>query len=92
MRTRLMSVVSGLLLGLFAFAFVGVPQASAATGTAAVAQALKQGPVYVDPRAAAQLSKAQADALAQKIEKAGKPVFVAVLPATDEFPPQGLLS
>ncbi|MFJ6720111.1 hypothetical protein [Streptomyces sp. NPDC091259] len=92
MKTRLMSVLSGLLLGLLAFALVGAPQASADTGTAAVARALKQGPVYVDPRAEAQLPKAQADALARKIEKAGKPVFVAVLPATDEFPPKGLLS
>ncbi|CAM5458144.1 hypothetical protein STANM309S_05793 [Streptomyces tanashiensis] len=43
--------------------------------------ALREGPVYVDPGAAGQLSKSDADALAQKIEDAGEPVSVAVLPA-----------
>ncbi|MGW6555732.1 hypothetical protein ACWGBV_36415, partial [Streptomyces sp. NPDC055051] len=50
-----------------------------------------QGPVYVDPGAADQLSKADAAALAQKIEDAGKPLFVAVLPEGAEYPPQGLI-
>lgn len=79
MRTRLISVLSGLLLALSATALVVAPQASADTGTTTVAEALKKGPVYVDPRAEAQLSPAQADALAKKIKDAGKPVFVAVL-------------
>ncbi|MCX4690814.1 hypothetical protein [Streptomyces sp. NBC_01408] len=97
MRTRLISVrfgtlLSGLLLGLSATVLAVAPQASAATGPAVVAEALKEGPVYVDPRAEAQLPKAEADALAQKIKDAGKPVFVAVLPATSEFPADGLLS
>lgn len=92
MRTRLISVrigstLAGLLLALSTTALVGASQASAATGVAAVAEALKEGPVYVDPRAEAQLPKAEADALAKKIKDAGKPVFVAVLPATAEFPP-----
>ncbi|MER7467751.1 hypothetical protein [Streptomyces sp. NPDC097981] len=96
MRTRLISVrfgslLSGLLLALSATALVAAPQASAATGPAAVAEALKEGPVYVDPRAEAQLPKAQADALAKKIKDAGKPVFVAVLPATPEFPADSVL-
>ncbi|MGG8409037.1 hypothetical protein ACM614_21810, partial [Streptomyces sp. 12297] len=91
MRTRLISVLSGLLLALSATAFVAAPQAQADTGPAAVAEALRQGPVYVDPRAAGQLSAAQADALAQKIKDAGKPVFVAVLPAGDEFPAASVL-
>ncbi|MFE5810906.1 hypothetical protein [Streptomyces sp. NPDC056491] len=96
MRTRLISVrcgslLSGLLLALSATALVAAPQASAATGVAAVGEALKQGPVYVAPGAEAQLSKAQADALAQKIEDAGKPVFVAVLPATAEYPQDKVL-
>ncbi|MER5731718.1 hypothetical protein ABT084_25855 [Streptomyces sp. NPDC002138] len=86
MRTRLISALSGLLLALSATALVVAPQASAATGPAAVAEALKKGPVYVDPRAEAQLPKDQADALAKKIKDADKPVFVAVLPATAEFP------
>nr|WSW62074.1 hypothetical protein OG513_27775 [Streptomyces sp. NBC_00998] len=96
MRTRLISVrpgrlLAGLLLALSASALVAAPQASAATGPAAVAEALKQGPVYVDPRAEAQLPKAQADALAKKIKDAGKPVFVAVLPANAEFPADSVL-
>ncbi|MFK0010279.1 hypothetical protein [Streptomyces sp. NPDC091027] len=97
MRTRLISVrcgalLSGLLLALSATALAAAPQATAATGVAAVAEALKDGPVYVDPRASDQLPKAEADALAQKIKDAGKPVFVAVLPATAEFPAEGVLS
>ncbi|WP_405438255.1 hypothetical protein OG373_12780 [Streptomyces avidinii] len=96
MRTRLISVrfgplLSGLLLALATTALVAAPQASAATGVAAVGEALKQGPVYVAPGAEAQLSTAQADALAKKIKDAGKPVFVAVLPATAEFPEDKVL-
>ncbi|MEV6680380.1 hypothetical protein AB0N09_26485 [Streptomyces erythrochromogenes] len=97
MRTRLISIrlgslLSGLLLALGATALAVAPQASAATGVAAVAEALKEGPVYVDPRAAAQLPKAEADALAKKIKDAGKPVFVAVLPATADFPQDKVLA
>ncbi|MFG2980922.1 hypothetical protein ACGFYQ_06610 [Streptomyces sp. NPDC048258] len=97
MRTRLISVrcgslLAGLLLALSGTALVAAPQASAATGVAAVGEALKEGPVYVDPRAESQLPKADADALAQKIKDAGKPVFVAVLPATAEFPQDKVLS
>ncbi|MCX5612013.1 MULTISPECIES: hypothetical protein [unclassified Streptomyces] len=96
MRTRLMSVrvgslLAGLLLALSATALVAAPQASADTGVAAVGEALKEGPVYVDPRAEAQLPKAEADALAKKIKDSGKPVFVAVLPATGEFPADKVL-
>lgn len=83
---------SGLLLALSATALVVAPQASAATGVSAVGEALKKGPVYVDPGARAQLSPAQADALTKKIKDAGKPVFVAVLPAGETFPERGLLS
>lgn len=83
--------MSGLLLALSVTALAVAPQASAATGVAAVAEALKEGPVYVDPRAEAQLPPAEAEALAQKIKDAGKPVFVAVLPATAEFPEDKVL-
>lgn len=86
------SLLSGLLLALSATALAVAPQASAATGVAAVAEALRQGPVYVDPRAQAQLPRAEADALAQKIKDADKPVFVAVLPAGGEFPQDKVLS
>ncbi len=81
-----------LLLALWPAALAAAPQASAATGIAAVGEALRKGPVYVDPGARAQLSEADAEALAQKIEDSGKPVFVAVLPATEQFPPEGLLA
>ncbi|MEV7618446.1 hypothetical protein [Streptomyces sp. NPDC089799] len=81
------AALSGLLLTLSATALAVAPQASAATGPAAVAAALKQSPVYVDPRAQAQLPKDQADALAKKIKDADKPLFVAVLPNSAEFPP-----
>ncbi len=56
-----------------------------------MADALKKSPVYVDPRVRAQLPEADAEALAKKIRDADRPVFVAVLPATAEFPPQTLL-
>ncbi|MFC8918449.1 hypothetical protein ACFT5C_22030 [Streptomyces sp. NPDC057116] len=95
MRTRpftlmtALSAVAGLtLLLLLALA----PGAGArATGLQDAAEALKQGPVYVHPAAAGQLPEAEADALADKIKDADKPVFVAVLPATAEFPKDGLL-
>ncbi|MFF8833703.1 hypothetical protein [Streptomyces sp. NPDC015131] len=92
MRTRpftLLSALAGLtLLLLLALA----PGASArATGLQDAADALKQGPVYVHPDAADQLPEAQADALAERIREADKPVFVAVLPATAEFPQADLL-
>ena len=54
------------------------------------ADALRERPVYVDPEAD-RLSRRQADALADRIEKADKPVFVAVLPATDKYPEETVL-
>jgi hypothetical protein len=60
--------------------------ARAASGVDEVAAQLSKGPVYVDPAASDQLSAAQAQALAKKIESADKPVFVAVLPDTARFP------
>ncbi|MFF4018504.1 hypothetical protein [Streptomyces sp. NPDC001843] len=67
------------------------PQAAAATRSATtsisttsvstIAEALRKGPVYVDPAASAQLPAAQADALAQQIKQADKPLFITVLPA-----------
>ncbi|MCA6093748.1 hypothetical protein LE181_16460 [Streptomyces sp. SCA3-4] len=58
----------------------------AAAGLDQAAEALRKSPVYVDPRAAGQLSPADADALAEKIKDADKPVFVAVLPNAPEYP------
>ncbi|MCS0636635.1 hypothetical protein NX801_13395 [Streptomyces sp. LP05-1] len=92
MRTRpliSLSALAGLtLLLLLALA----PGAGArASGLSEVAEALRKGPVYVHPGAADQLPKADADALAQRIKNADKPVFVAVLPATAAFPEAKLL-
>ncbi len=69
---------------------VGAPRAHAATDVSTIAGALRESPVYVDPSVSGQLPKADADALADKIEDAGKPVFVAVLPA--DFPKENLFS
>ncbi|MFE4370655.1 hypothetical protein ACFRMN_20890 [Streptomyces sp. NPDC056835] len=103
MRTRLISLWSGLLLAFLATAFLVAPGAQAATnlstatdaptatGAQAVGDALKKSPVYVDPRAAGQLSASEAEALAKKIKDADKPLFVAVLPATADFPASSVL-
>ncbi|WP_329283411.1 hypothetical protein [Streptomyces sp. NBC_00691] len=92
MRTRPLSVLSALGGLILLLLLVLAPSAGArATGISDAAAALEQGPVYVDPGAADQLSKSQADALAQKIKAADKPLFVAVLPANAQFPPENLL-
>ncbi|MFI7412438.1 hypothetical protein ACIBU0_27580 [Streptomyces sp. NPDC049627] len=67
----------------------GAPGAHAATDLSQVAEALREDPVYVAPAASDQLSSADAEALADKIKDADKPVFVAVLPA--DQPTQNLL-
>ncbi|EGX58758.1 hypothetical protein SZN_16250 [Streptomyces zinciresistens K42] len=59
----------------------GTPGAHAAADLSQVAEALRADPVYVDPAASDQLSSSDAKALSDKIRDAGKPVFVAVLPA-----------
>ncbi|MFJ7201493.1 MULTISPECIES: hypothetical protein [unclassified Streptomyces] len=96
MRNRLFPSMLAALLLILAAAGPGMaPGASAATGASTVddvAQALRKGPVYVDPAASGQLSPGRAAALAKKIEDAGKPVFVAVLPRTSAFPAKTLLA
>ncbi|MFF4169228.1 hypothetical protein [Streptomyces sp. NPDC001744] len=93
MRTRPLArpaALGGLILLLL---LVLVPAAGAGTtGVSDAAAALRRGPVYVDPGAAGRLPKADADALARKIEDADKPLFVAVLPANAQFPPRGLIA
>ncbi|MGW2551510.1 hypothetical protein [Streptomyces sp. NPDC001635] len=79
-----------LLMAALTVLYGGVPRAEAATDVSTVATALRKGPVYVDPAASGQLSARDADALAKKIEDAGKPVFVAVLPA--DYPTQNLFA
>ncbi len=87
----MLSAVGGLLLLLLMLLALAPSSGARVTGISDAAAALKQGPVYVDPGAAGQLSKADADALAQKIKDADKPLFVAVLPASAQFPPNGLI-
>jgi hypothetical protein len=86
-RTR---SLAGLLLALLLAALTMASPAAADTGVSAIGQALRKGPVYVDPGASGQLSTADADALAKKIKDADKPVFVAVLPA--DYPTANLFT
>ncbi|GAB7104662.1 hypothetical protein JCM4814A_29760 [Streptomyces phaeofaciens JCM 4814] len=69
------------VLAVLAMLTAGAPRADAATSVSTIAQALREGPVYVDPGASGQLSPADARALQKKIESADKPLFIAVLPA-----------
>ncbi|MFF4714087.1 hypothetical protein ACFY2V_22205 [Streptomyces eurythermus] len=57
------------------------PPASAETSVSTIAQALRKSPVYVDPAARDQLPAGTAEALAARIERADRPLFIAVLPA-----------
>ncbi|MFI7350397.1 hypothetical protein ACIBSR_29640 [Streptomyces sp. NPDC049936] len=69
------------VIAALAVLMAGAPGAQAATDVSEIGAALRESPVYVDPAASDLLSDADADALADKIEDAGEPVFVAVLPA-----------
>ncbi|MDX5562523.1 hypothetical protein PYK79_00445 [Streptomyces sp. ID05-04B] len=73
--------VAALVLAVLTLPAAGAPRAAADTSLSAVAEALRESPVYVDPEASGQLSQADARALQQQIERAGKPLFIAVLPA-----------
>ncbi|MGP2437535.1 hypothetical protein [Streptomyces sp. JW3] len=85
MRLALVRMLVRLLIvpvaAVMAVLVAGASGAHAATDVSEIAEGLRESPVYVDPAASDQLSKADADALADKIEDADKPVFVAVLPA-----------
>ncbi|MEU5515374.1 hypothetical protein AB0H65_13295 [Streptomyces griseoaurantiacus] len=91
-RARLVAVLAAVLAVLFTAApgAGAAPTASPASDIATVAAALRESPVYVDPAASDQLSAAQARDLANRIEEADKPVFLAVLPAG--FPTQDLFT
>ncbi|MGW7361598.1 hypothetical protein ACWGI0_34530 [Streptomyces sp. NPDC054802] len=94
MRIRpftLVSALAGLTLLLLLILAPASGAAVRASGIPDAADALKQGPVYVHPAMADEMPRAEADALANRIEEADKPVFVAVLPKTAEFPPDDLL-
>ncbi|WP_333771502.1 hypothetical protein, partial [Streptomyces sp. IBSBF 2435] len=75
-------------------AFMGgvlAPPARSASAIDTVAEQLRKRPVYVDPRVSDQLTPSQAKALSDRIRSADRPVFVAVLPATSQFPAQTVL-
>ncbi|MFD7440560.1 hypothetical protein [Streptomyces sp. NPDC059909] len=92
MRTRPFTWLSALAgLALFLLLALAPGVTAKATGISDAAEALKQGPVYVDPGARSQLSVADEKALAQKIEDADKPVFIAVLPDSAAFPADSVL-
>ncbi|WP_338673134.1 hypothetical protein V1460_08610 [Streptomyces sp. SCSIO 30461] len=101
MRTRpspLLSALAALaglaLVLLLAVAMTPAPASGAGVGSTGIsdaAQALKQGPVYVDPGARSQLSEADQEALARKIKDADRPVFIAVLPESSAFPADRVL-
>ncbi len=77
-------------LAVLALLTAAAPGAQAATDLSKVAEALRASPVYVDPAASGLLSSSDADALADKIKDADKPVFVAVLPA--DYPTANLFT
>ncbi|MEU2061488.1 hypothetical protein [Streptomyces sp. NPDC013455] len=80
LRTR---SLPALLLAALALVLAALtaPGASADTGVSAIARSLRASPVYVDPAATDQLSAADAETLSERIKDAGKPLFIAVLPA-----------
>ncbi|MBL1086605.1 hypothetical protein JK359_32395 [Streptomyces actinomycinicus] len=80
-RTRSLPPLLALLTLMLASVFALTPGARADTGVSTIAEALRKGPVYVDPAARDQLSAADADTLAERIKDAGKPLFITVLPA-----------
>ncbi|MEU3861380.1 hypothetical protein AB0F03_29115 [Streptomyces sp. NPDC028722] len=80
LRTRSLPALLLAVLALMA-ATAFAPAARADTSVSTIARALRESPVYVDPAARDQLSAADADTLARRIEDADKPLFVAVLPA-----------
>ncbi|MGW8064509.1 hypothetical protein ACVV2G_20115 [Streptomyces ziwulingensis] len=69
------------VIAALAVLMAGAPGAQAATDVSEIGAALRESPVYVDPAASDLLSRSDAEALADKIEDANEPVFVAVLPA-----------
>lgn len=85
---RLLIAPVAALVAVLVVMTAGAPGAHAATDLSKVAEELRENPVYVDPAASDQLAASDAEALADKIKDADKPVFVAVLPA--DVPKQDL--
>ncbi len=89
-RRHLLAPVLALLAVLVALVAVTSTGAQAASGVDQAANALRHGPVYVDPRASDQLPGGAADDLRGTVKGADKPVFVAVLPNNSDFHPDTL--
>jgi hypothetical protein len=89
-RSLLLLLTAGLLASLTAAA-AGAGTAGEVRGIDRAAGALRAGPVYVDPRSSDPPSRSHLKALRGKIRNADKPVFIAVVPASREFPPRTLL-
>ncbi|CAL9592538.1 hypothetical protein [Streptomyces griseomycini] len=87
-RTLLVRLLIVPIAAALAVLMAGAPGAHAATDLSTIARELRESPVYVDPEATDILAESDAEALADKIEEADKPVFVAVLPA--DYPTDGL--
>ncbi|URM89504.1 hypothetical protein LUW75_05300 [Streptomyces sp. MRC013] len=85
-----LSALAGVVL-LLLLALAPAAAARASDGVREAAEALRQGPVYVHPAAAGELSPREARALERRILDADKPLMVAVLPDTEEFPEETLL-
>ncbi|OEV01837.1 hypothetical protein AN217_00585 [Streptomyces qinglanensis] len=90
---RLVSVLTATLIALLltTAGSPGGPHAADGDGVSAAAAALRDGPVHVDPRARDALPPAAAKALRSTIERADKPVLVAVLPADGDSDRKTLL-
>lgn len=82
-RSRFAALLALLLAALLLLPAV---PASAAGGVEEAAGVLKQGQVYVDPAMTGRFSTADAAALTERIRQADKPVFVAVVPADEQYP------
>ncbi|WP_405011435.1 hypothetical protein [Kitasatospora sp. NBC_01539] len=85
MRTVSRGPVAALVALLAGMLLLLVP-ATAYAGVSDAAAALRQGQVYVDPAMAGRYPEARAAALTRTIADADKPVFVAVVPADDDYP------
>ncbi|KIQ63778.1 membrane protein [Kitasatospora griseola] len=84
------AAVLAALLGLLMVLGLSVPAQAAGLNDAA--DSLKKSQVYVDPAMTGRFSNDQAEALAKKLKKADKPIFVAVLPDSQAYAPKNLMS
>ncbi|MFI9788018.1 hypothetical protein ACIHEI_31615 [Kitasatospora sp. NPDC051984] len=84
------AAVLAALLGLLMV--LGLSAPAQAAGLSDATDSLKKTQVYVDPAMTSRFSPDQADALAKKLKKADKPIFVAVLPDSQAYAPKTLMN